>query len=141
MTYFAVQQPHTRLTVTAVSEVEVNPWSLAENTIATSPWERIRDSAAEEAQGSGQASRIYALDSAFIKRNAQLADYAAASFQAGRPFLEAVHDLMHRIYQDFTYDPHFTEIATPLDEVLEHKRGVCQDFAHIAIACLQALHQ
>ncbi len=44
---------------------------------------------------------------------------------------------MHRIYKDFKYDPHFSSIATPLEEVLEHRKGVCQDFAHLAIACLR----
>ena len=47
--------------------------------------------------------------------------------------------LMRRIYHDFTYDPEFTTIATPLSEVLEHKRGVCQDFAHLAIACIRSM--
>jgi transglutaminase-like putative cysteine protease len=51
--------------------------------------------------------------------------------------LEAVEDLMHRIYKDFKYDPHFSSIATPLEEVLKHRKGVCQDFAHLAIACLR----
>ena len=45
---------------------------------------------------------------------------------------------MRRIHRDFTYDPHFSNIATPLHQVLEHRRGVCQDFAHLAIACLRA---
>jgi transglutaminase-like putative cysteine protease len=60
------------------------------------------------------------------------------SFSAGRPLLEAVHDLMRRIHRDFTYDPHFSSIATPLQQVLAHRRGVCQDFAHLAIACLRS---
>jgi transglutaminase-like putative cysteine protease len=134
-----VQQPHHRLTVTAISEVEVNPRALPENTGATRPWEQVRDTAIREALEEGQINRIYALDSAFVKRAPELADYAAASFPAGRPYLESVHDLMRRIYRDFTYDPHFTEIATPLDEVLKHRRGVCQDFAHLAIGCLRSL--
>ncbi len=139
VSYFAVQQPHHRLTVTAISEVEVNPRALPENTGATRPWEQVRDTAIREALEEGQINRIYALDSAFVKRAPELADYAAASFPAGRPYLESVHDLMRRIYRDFTYDPHFTEIATPLDEVLKHRRGVCQDFAHLAIGCLRSL--
>lgn len=139
VTYFAVQQPHQELTVTAVSEAEVRPLPLTQDSMAGQPWEQVRDRARIEAQGGGGINRIYALDSAFVRRAPELADYAASSFPAERPFLEAVKDLMHRIYQDFTYDPHFTEIATPLDEVLEHKRGVCQDFAHLAIGCLRSL--
>jgi transglutaminase-like putative cysteine protease len=51
--------------------------------------------------------------------------------------LEAVEDLMHRIFKEFEYDSGFSTIATPLEEVLEHRKGVCQDFAHLAIACLR----
>ena len=48
-------------------------------------------------------------------------------------------DLNERIYREFKYDPHFTTVATPLNEVLSERRGVCQDFAHLAIACLRSL--
>ena len=46
---------------------------------------------------------------------------------------------MHRIFHDFTYDPTATNVSTPVDEVLAHRRGVCQDFAHLAISCLRSL--
>ncbi len=138
--YFAVQQPHSRLSVTAVSEVEVKSRPPGDNSLAGAPWEQVRDRAVGETDVPGQFNRIYALDSAFIRRGAELAGYAAPSFPKGRPYLEAVLDLMHRIYEEFTYDPQFTEIATPLDEVLAHKRGVCQDFAHLAIGCLRSLN-
>src|SRR5579884_4156155 len=45
---------------------------------------------------------------------------------------------MARIHRDFTYDPGATTIGTPLSDVLDHRRGVCQDFAHLAIACLRS---
>ena len=83
-------------------------------------------------------ARQFRLESNFIEFGSGIMEYAAPSFAAGRPLLEAVHDLMQRIHRDFTYDPHFSNIATPLHQVLEHRRGVCQDFAHLAIACLRA---
>jgi transglutaminase-like putative cysteine protease len=46
---------------------------------------------------------------------------------------------MARIHRDFTYDPRATTIATPLVEVFQKRRGVCQDFAHLMIACLRGL--
>jgi transglutaminase-like putative cysteine protease len=70
-------------------------------------------------------------------RTRELQSYAERSFAEGRPIVEAVYDLMERIHRDFTYDPHFTTLATPLSEVLKHRRGVCQDFAHLAIGCLR----
>jgi len=73
-----------------------------------------------------------------VVANKELADYAQASFLPNRPLVDVVRDLMQRIFTDFVYDPTFTTIATPLSEVLAHRRGVCQDFAHLAIGCLRA---
>jgi transglutaminase-like putative cysteine protease len=78
-------------------------------------------------------------DSPHVAASERLAAYARPSFAPGRPVLEAARELVHRIHADFTYDPHATTIATPLVEVLERRRGVCQDFAHLAIGCLRSL--
>ena len=48
-------------------------------------------------------------------------------------------DLTRRIHKDIAYDPRATTIATPLDQILAKRRGVCQDFAHLEIACLRSL--
>ncbi len=45
---------------------------------------------------------------------------------------------MVRVHRDFRYDPEFTTLSTPLADVLAHRRGVCQDFAHLAIGCLRS---
>jgi transglutaminase-like putative cysteine protease len=66
-------------------------------------------------------------------------DYAAASFPAGRRILDGVLDLSARIHREFKFDATATAISTPLTQVLEHRRGVCQDFAHLMIACLRSL--
>lgn len=68
-----------------------------------------------------------------------LRGYALASFPAGQPMLKGCLELMARIHSDFTYDPKATTIATPLDEVFSKRRGVCQDFSHLMIACLRSL--
>jgi transglutaminase-like putative cysteine protease len=64
--------------------------------------------------------------------------YASASFGRGRPWLEAVSELMQRIHADFEFEPGATTVSTSVDEVLYQKRGVCQDFAHLMLACLRA---
>lgn len=74
-----------------------------------------------------------------VQQHADLTEYATSSFPDDRPFLSAVMDLTQRIFSDFVYDPEFSDIATPLADVLKHKRGVCQDFAHFAIGCLRSL--
>jgi transglutaminase-like putative cysteine protease len=66
-------------------------------------------------------------------------DYAADSFADGRPLLDAVQSLTAQIHSDFTYEPGSTSVATPLAEVFEQRKGVCQDFAHLGIACLRSV--
>jgi transglutaminase-like putative cysteine protease len=78
-------------------------------------------------------------DSPHVAASERLAAYARPSFPPDRPLLAAARDLVHRIHADFTYDPQATTIATPLVEVFESRRGVCQDFAHLAIGCLRSL--
>ena len=46
---------------------------------------------------------------------------------------------MHRIFSDFKFQSGFTTIATPLSVVMKERKGVCQDFAHVAIACIRSL--
>lgn len=153
--YFAVQQPHRQLAVTAISEVTLFPAPCCDGYPSLS-WEQIRDwlqdpagsasglrlsQARPQDQDVEQAlleARYHLLDSPMIAAGSELADYARPSFQPERPLLDVVRDLMQRIYADFTYDPAFTTIATPLSEVLRHRRGVCQDFAHLAIGCLRS---
>jgi transglutaminase-like putative cysteine protease len=81
----------------------------------------------------------FIFDSPQLRASSELADYAAESFPAGAPLLAGARDLNRRIFSDFKYDPKATTVATPLEEVWEKRRGVCQDFAHLGIACLRSL--
>lgn len=81
----------------------------------------------------------YRYDSPMIIASAELAKFAADLFADGAPFIRAVQTLNERIFKDFIYDPGFSTIATPLDEVMAQKRGVCQDFAQLAIGALRSM--
>lgn len=138
VTYFAVQESHQALTVTAASEVELA--TSAPPAPGDSPsWEAVRRMLSRDKTPEALEARQFVLDSPFIARNRDLASYAKHCFRPGDTILEGTYALMHRIHKEFTYDPQFTTIATPLSTVLKHRRGVCQDFAHLAIACLRAL--
>ena len=155
--YFAIQQAHTQLIVTAISEVTIFPRQNNLDLLNQMPWEQVRSLLQETpVQGQSQSqqgqiqiqdqdqmleildARQYILDSPMVTISPELADYAQSSFPPNRTLVDVVHDLMGRIYKDFTYDPTFTTIATPLSDVLSFRRGVCQDFAHLAIGCLRA---
>ena len=136
--YFAIQLAHTRLAVTATSEVELAVHDPQLHFQVQNSWEMAAARTRSETTRATLEARQFTLASPMVAASPEIAAYAAASFTSGRPLLDAVHDLMGRIHRDFTYDPGFTTIATPLAHVFEHRRGVCQDFAHLAIACLRA---
>ena len=83
--------------------------------------------------------QMFILPSPVVPTLDELRHYAQPSFDRFASLFEAVSDLNSRIYQDFDYDPEFTTVATPLIEVAKAKKGVCQDFAHLAIGCLRAM--
>ncbi|PLX78637.1 MAG: transglutaminase [Desulfuromonas sp.] len=136
--YFSIQQPHDKMVVTAVSEVETGVSPLIEGA-ETLSWEMARDRLRSDLSDEIVTASQFVLDSSMVTVSDQLLNYAQPSFPPGRPLMEAVNDLMQRIYQEFKYDPEFSTIATPLKEVLAHRSGVCQDFAHLAIGCLRSL--
>ncbi len=136
--YFSIREPHQTFVVTATSEVKIVSHEAQLNFSRGIAWESVRQSLSQQRDPETLDALQYSLNSPYITASAELAIYAQPSFQPGRSLLEAVNDLMGRIHSDFTYDPDFTTLATPLLTVLEHKRGVCQDFAHLAIGCLRA---
>jgi transglutaminase-like putative cysteine protease len=73
------------------------------------------------------------------QKSQELEAYAKTSFSEGRSIGDAAADLMQRIYSDFTYDQESTTIDTPLSEIMVTRSGVCQDFAHIGVACLRSI--
>jgi len=136
--YFAIDDPHERLVVTATSEVSVAPQPSESAFYAEIPWRE----AVRRIQAGRTASHLeacqYLADSPMVAVTSEIRRYAAPSFQKRRPIAEVVHDLMARIHRDFTYEPGATTVATPLSTVLKERRGVCQDFSHFAIACLRS---
>lgn len=78
-------------------------------------------------------------NSAYLSIDKDMETYARQSFTEGRPVLAAAYDLMERIYQDFAYDVNATGVNTPTQQSFALKRGVCQDFTHVAISCCLSL--
>ena len=135
--FFTMAGPHRTLVVTARSEVVVYPrhWPVPGE---TSAWELARY-ISDSVVGLPLDVQEFVYPSILIPALPALYDYAQSSFSAGRPLLEAVLELTRRIHTEFTFDPKATTVATPLEQVIEKRRGVCQDFAHFQIGCLRAL--
>jgi transglutaminase-like putative cysteine protease len=81
----------------------------------------------------------FVFDSPLVRSGLELSAFARDCFPAGEPLLTGTRRLSERIYREFKFDPSATTVSTPLEEVLVHRRGVCQDFAHLGIACLRSL--
>lgn len=133
---FSIDTPHKKLVVTTTSHVEVTSPALPDPE-STPPWEAARDSAGRELSDPRPVEFLF--DSVKIAQSATFRDYALKSFTPQRPFLAALLDLVNRMYRDFKFDSKATNITTPIEEAFTKKRGVCQDFAHIGIACLRSL--
>ncbi len=132
---------HHTFAVDARSQVEVFPVDIPEPD-ATLPWEEVavgHDTAGGPIDLNDPIAEEFLFDSPLIQRRAALADYARPSFEPERPILDSVLDLTARIFQDFKFDPKATTVATPLEEVLRLRRGVCQDFAQLQIGCLRSI--
>lgn len=136
--YYAIDIPHDRLVVTAISEVSLDDLDEQLPLRSVTPWQESVRRLHGELTADNLDACQFLLDSPMISATAEIKRYAAPVFDGRRPVADVVHDLMARIHRDFTYDPDFTTVATPLSEVLKHRRGVCQDFAHLAIACLRS---
>lgn len=140
LTRLAFERPHDELEVCARLDVEV----LARPTLRLhdSPaWERVAHDLSYSGKPLGaeelEAER-YRFQSPYVHIKHSFATFADDCFTAGRPLLLAAQALMRKIFREFTYDAAATQVATPLTQVLEEKRGVCQDFAHLMLACLRS---
>ncbi len=136
VTTFVVKGGFRSMSVTATSEVVV---SAPPPPPAGPPWESVRSLLDMDRQPAARDARRCRAASRLVPTSGALVAYAEPSFLPGRPLVDAVEDLSGRIHREFVYEPGFTSIATPLLEVLEHRRGVCQDFAHLIIGCLRSL--
>lgn len=138
-TYAAIQVPHRTLLVEAAIDIAVAERQVWEPS-RTPSWEEVGKTATDipaTADG-GLPPVAFGFASLFVPTDPAVAAFAGPSFTPGRPVGEVAIDLMHRIHREFVFDPAATTVATPLSEVLGNRRGVCQDFAHLQIACLRA---
>ncbi|TWT98193.1 Protein-glutamine gamma-glutamyltransferase [Botrimarina colliarenosi] len=135
--FFSIQRAHQTLTMTAISDVEVFEKPLTP--VDSPPWETVRDAMSCRIDQEALRAYRYVFPSIHAPRHASLRDYAAASFTPGRPIVEASTEFTSRLHADFKYDPRATTVSTPVLEAFEARAGVCQDFAHVQIACLRSI--
>lgn len=143
ITRFSIQQHHKELKVIAKSKV-LRDYTLAPDIYNSEIGKTITLEEAKKELKSIDPEILevkqFVLESILIaKISKNIKAYAMVSFKPGRSIFEAATELMERIFKDFEFNPNATNVATPIREVMEKKKGVCQDFAQIAIACVRSI--
>ncbi|XOV80346.1 MAG: transglutaminase N-terminal domain-containing protein [Aestuariibacter sp.] len=139
VTVFEVPTLHKTMVVTATSVVEILPrpqQGLFEYYLS---WEQVRDLLQHPRDTMQLSAAEFALATPTTQATTEIRDYTLQSFTPGRSLIPACDDLMGRIFEDFSFDPAFSTINTPVKEVFLHKKGVCQDFAHLSLTCLRSI--
>jgi transglutaminase-like putative cysteine protease len=136
--YFVIEQEHEELTVTVRSQVEKITATDAKPSYPNQSWENVRDMLLIST-GEFMEEKQFTNPTEITATTPEIKNYAERSFTTGKSFFEAVYDLIKRIYTDFKFTPGFTTVSTPLSLVMKEKKGVCQDFAHLAISCIHSM--
>ncbi|MEO8203548.1 MAG: transglutaminase family protein [Betaproteobacteria bacterium] len=134
-----LDSPHDVLTVRAESEVSVGRRSGGRVPPGSPAWETVRERVHAAREASVLDAAEFLFESPHVEFSPELATFAAPCFPARRPFLDGVWALNRAIHIGFSFDDSATSVSTPLSEVLELRRGVCQDFAHLMTGCLRVL--
>ena len=134
--HLTVQKPHKQLVVDAYARVEVRSAAQSLALERSAPWETVR-----EQLTAYEALDAYELvfESPYVVGNDAIRDYALQSFVPGRPILAAAMDLTGRIFREFQYRGGVSDVSTQVRDVFAMRQGVCQDFAHLMIACVRSL--
>ncbi|WP_392385157.1 transglutaminase N-terminal domain-containing protein [Marinomonas primoryensis] len=138
--YFSIQEAHKKLVIDVSTDFEISPINVlewqAQNTITCG---ELRSLLSAPNTPELRMAKEYLLDSPQIRRSADLGAYAQSTFADDKPILQATLAFTHKIFTEFKFDPSTTTVATPLEQVLKQRSGVCQDFAHLAIGCLRSV--
>ncbi|MAW93768.1 MULTISPECIES: transglutaminase family protein [unclassified Leeuwenhoekiella] len=143
ITRFSIQKEHKELKVTTVSKLERDYDSQRESfrseACTAITLEQARKTL-QKTEADILEAKQFVLESIFIRHwGENIREYAKKSFTPGRSVFEAAEELMQRIYVDFDFVSGFTSVSTPINEVMQERKGVCQDFAQIAIACIRSI--
>lgn len=135
-TFFSLQSRHDKLKVVAESMVQTSAPAVPRSEMA---WEEVRERLRYHRGAAYDPAAEFVFPSPYVPRHPEFLAYARPSFTTDRPLMDAATELMERIHSDFEYETEATDVSTPALEALAMRKGVCQDFAHIMLACLRSL--
>lgn len=136
--YVTLLAPHQALEVVSRFQVEVLPRPALHACLPSPAWEQVQTMLQTQASQHLTATP-FIYPTAKVQSSEVLAAFARSCFSPERPLLEAAMALTQHIFDEFEFDPQATDISTPLETVLQGRRGVCQDFAHLMIGAMRSL--
>lgn len=138
--YFSIQEAHKKLVIDVTTDFEIASLNVLEwQAQSTLSCGELRAMLNAPNTPELRMAKEYLLDSPQIRRSEDLKAYAQSTFADDEPVLQAAMAFTHKIFSEFKFDPSTTTVATPLEQVLKQRSGVCQDFAHLAIGCLRSV--
>ena len=137
--YFSFENGYKDLEIKSISRVRITPRGLPADT-ESPPFEEILT----RLEGPLTADILRAREMTCISPNVPffappMTDYARTTFTKGKPLLAGLRELLNRFNNDFQFDGTSTTVHTPVIDVFQNKRGVCQDFAQLLIAMLRGI--
>lgn len=131
--HFGLREPHESLEIVATARVR---------TLRENPYEGLDlnrdDWSFYESDWARQANTEYLVESPYVRvvpEIVALSDEARKESTSIVRFLLAINE---RVNQLLTYDADVTHVHSTVQEVLDLGAGVCQDYAHVMIACCRA---
>jgi transglutaminase-like putative cysteine protease len=132
--HFNIPARLSRLTVVADAVVECAAPPALPDGLAEGAWERL-----DAATSSGSFWELLH-PSPFARPTDRLAEFAREiDLARGADPLAAVRRISAELFDRLTYSPKSTRVDSPIDDALESRKGVCQDFTHILIALVRQL--
>jgi transglutaminase-like putative cysteine protease len=138
VTHTTIDIPHALLEISAVSEISLSPLPVMPGD-QTPAWDQVKERLWQHETLADLDAFQFVFASPMIPVDRRYAEWIQDIFLPGTPILQAALGLTQKIFTEFKYDPQATNTATPVEASFDLKRGVCQDFAHIQIACLRSL--
>ncbi|ADZ89361.1 transglutaminase family protein [Marinomonas mediterranea] len=138
--YFSIEEPHQKLSIDVISYFEIQTTDfIAQAEAHPMTLGELKALLAQPNTADLRMAKEFVLNSPQVRCSKPLADYAQDCFSDDMTLIQGVKAFMHKVFTEFRFDPTSTTVATPLEQVLEQKSGVCQDFAHLSLGCLRSL--
>ncbi|ADU65191.1 transglutaminase family protein [Desulfurispirillum indicum] len=139
VSYFCMQKPYREMIIKVISDVKILGNQGRDPLQQPISWEETLKTLSSCLDEPTINARQYTMASPLVPVFPELREYVSQYLEPEKPLVLVARDLMAGIFHDFRYVPGFTTITTSLTEVMRHRQGVCQDFAHVAIGCLRSI--